>query len=111
MTGPIDVRGARPGDTLAVEILDMRPRLPYGSNCAANWGLLYDEFGKERITIYELDGGADARVPGDRAPAVRLRLHTLARLRRAGRRDPDPIRRPASRSDARSACRCGRTSA
>ena len=37
-----------------VRILDMWPRLPYGSNCAANWGLLYDEFGKERITIYRL---------------------------------------------------------
>jgi acetamidase/formamidase len=54
LTGPIAVRGAQPGDTLAVRILDMTPRLPYGSNCAANWGLLYDEFGKERITIYEL---------------------------------------------------------
>jgi acetamidase/formamidase len=54
MTGPIAVRGAKPGDTLMVRILDMWPRLPYGSNCAANWGLLYDEFAKERITIYEL---------------------------------------------------------
>ena len=55
LTGPIHVRGAEPGDTLAVRILDMAPRLPYGSNCAANWGLLYDTFGKERITIYGLD--------------------------------------------------------
>lgn len=54
MTGPIAVRGAKPGDTLMVRVLDMWPRLPYGSNCAANWGLLYDEFAKERITIYGL---------------------------------------------------------
>jgi acetamidase/formamidase len=60
MTGPIAVRGAQPGDTLMVRILDMRPRLPYGSNCAANWGLLYDEFGKERITIYGLTDPAAA---------------------------------------------------
>ena len=60
LTGPIFVRGARPGDTLVVKILDMWPRLPYGSNCAANWGLLYPEFGKERITIYELDDAASA---------------------------------------------------
>ena len=60
MTGPIAVRGARPGDTLMVRILDMWPRLLYGSNCAANWGMLYDEFGKERITIYRLgDEAAD----------------------------------------------------
>lgn len=55
LTGPIHVRSARPGDALIVRILDMRPRLAHGSNCAANWGLLYQEFGKERITIYELD--------------------------------------------------------
>lgn len=67
MTGPIAVRGARPGDTLMVRILDMWPRLPHGSNCAANWGLLYDEFGKERITIYGL--AADS-VPGSRFGAL-----------------------------------------
>lgn len=55
MTGPIEVHGAEPGDALVVEILDMWPRLPYGSNCAAHWGRLYDDFGKERITIYGLD--------------------------------------------------------
>lgn len=60
MTGPIHVRGAEPGDTLAVRIIDMSPRLPYGSNCAANWGLLYDTFGKERITIYGLEDGFDS---------------------------------------------------
>ncbi|MEK9937855.1 MAG: hypothetical protein VW552_03900, partial [Ilumatobacter sp.] len=33
-------------------------------NCAANWGLLYDRFGKERITIYglnDLDAGGFGR--------------------------------------------------
>jgi acetamidase/formamidase len=66
MTGPIAVRGARPGDTLVVRILDMWPRLPYGSNCAANWGLLYDEFGKERITIYGLTDYGLASTAQDR---------------------------------------------
>ena len=56
LTGPIHVRGAEPGDTLAVRIISMRPRLPFGSNVAANWGLLYDTFAKERVTIYGLDG-------------------------------------------------------
>jgi acetamidase/formamidase len=54
MTGPIHVRGAQPGDTLRVELLEMRPRMPYGSNLAANWGLFHERMGKERITIYEL---------------------------------------------------------
>ncbi|MEQ1699032.1 MAG: acetamidase/formamidase family protein [Ilumatobacteraceae bacterium] len=62
LTGPIHVRGAEPDDTLAVRILAMKPRMPYGSNCAANWGLLYDVFGKERITIYSLDGDEQGSV-------------------------------------------------
>ncbi|MFT6291312.1 MAG: acetamidase/formamidase [Ilumatobacter sp.] len=54
MTGPIEVQGAKPGDTLRVELLSMTPRMPYGSNLAANWGLFHKQFGKERVTIYEL---------------------------------------------------------
>ncbi len=38
MTGPIHVRGAEPGDTLAVRILDMTPRLPYGSQLRRQLG-------------------------------------------------------------------------
>lgn len=68
LTGPIHVRGAEPGDTLAVRILDMVPRLRYGSNCAANWGLLYPSFGKERITIYGLDDGDDESFPSTASP-------------------------------------------
>jgi acetamidase/formamidase len=55
MTGPIAVEGARPGDTLEVRILAMRPRLPYGTNIGAWWGYLYPEMKKERITIYRID--------------------------------------------------------
>ncbi|WP_432810681.1 acetamidase/formamidase family protein [Pantanalinema sp. GBBB05] len=55
MTGPIAVKGAEPGDTLMVRILNTQPRLPYGSNAAAHWGYLYNTFKKERITIYKLD--------------------------------------------------------
>ena len=87
MTGPIARRRApSPGDTLRVELLAMTPRLPYGSNCAANWGLFHDEFGKERITIYELDDQPDRPFvrPG-RPPAVRLRLHRPRALRHPGR--------------------------
>lgn len=69
MTGPIHVRGAQPGDTLRVDLLEMRPRMPYGSNCAANWGLFHDRFGKERITIYELvDPPADGEFTSHARP-------------------------------------------
>ena len=59
LTGPIAVEGAEPGDTIAVRIISMSPRTPYGSNVAANWGLFYDKYQKERVTIYELDSGDD----------------------------------------------------
>jgi acetamidase/formamidase len=55
LTGPIAVADARPGDVLQVDILEARPRLPFGSNLAGHWGHLYRDFGKERVTIYELD--------------------------------------------------------
>ncbi len=55
LTGPIAVAGARPGDVLQVDILEATTRLPYGSNLAGHWGLLYDELPVERVTIFELD--------------------------------------------------------
>jgi acetamidase/formamidase len=55
LTGPIAVAGARPGEVLQVEILAGDARLAYGSNLAAHWGLLYEDFGRERVTIFELD--------------------------------------------------------
>ena len=55
LTGPVEVQGAEDGMALAVRIDAMVPRHPYGANCAAHWGLLYDTFRKERITIYSLD--------------------------------------------------------
>lgn len=58
LTGPIAVAGARPGDVLQVDILEATPRLGYGSNLAAHWGLLSGELPVERVTIYELDGAA-----------------------------------------------------
>ena len=56
LTGPIYVEDARPGDMLEVRYLQMRTRIPFGSNLAANWGYLYKEFNeKERVTIYSVD--------------------------------------------------------
>ncbi|GGG06158.1 acetamidase/formamidase family protein [Paenibacillus abyssi] len=75
LTGPIEVKGAEPGDVLEVRILDMNLRpsgnpefegKTYGSNAAANWGFLYGDMieepkTREVITIYEMesDGSTD----------------------------------------------------
>jgi acetamidase/formamidase len=68
LTGPVAIEGAVAGGAIAVQILEMTPRLRHGSNCAAHWGLLYDRFAKERITIYELDDNAPGQ--GDGFPAL-----------------------------------------
>jgi acetamidase/formamidase len=58
LTGPIALAGARPGEVLQVDILSAEPRLPHGSNLAGHWGALYEDFQKERVTIFELDMAA-----------------------------------------------------
>jgi len=69
LTGPIYVCGAKPGDILEVQILDVKPRpsanpnyagKTFGSNAAAWWGYHYKDMieepkPREVITIYELD--------------------------------------------------------
>ncbi|SOC38400.1 formamidase [Salinicoccus kekensis] len=61
LTGPIEVKGAEPGDMLEVQILDIEPRQPYGSNLSAPWGFLFDKEKyeeNEHVMIYELDDHA-----------------------------------------------------
>jgi acetamidase/formamidase len=67
-TGPIAVRGARPGDVIEVRILDMIPRpsahplhagRAFGSNAASWWGYHYRELlteprQREVVTLYEI---------------------------------------------------------
>ncbi|NLK01278.1 MAG: formamidase [Clostridia bacterium] len=58
VTGPIYVEGVEPGDVIECRVLDMRvrPTTPYGINFQANWGLLYDDLGKEEhVTLYKVD--------------------------------------------------------
>ena len=101
LTGPVAVRGARPGTAIAVRIEAMAPRLPYGSNCAANWGLLHDVFGKERVTIYRLDEQPESgnSFPASARPVFGYDFRTRPRydvpgLRTpAGARDEQPFSR------------------
>lgn len=55
LTGPIAIEEAQPGDMLEVEIQSLRPLFDHESNLAANWGYLYRDFGKERVTIWAID--------------------------------------------------------
>jgi acetamidase/formamidase len=64
LTGPVRVEGARPGDVLVVEILDMRPGAPFGwTHIRPGRGLLPEaEFSKPFLQIWDLADGTHARM-------------------------------------------------
>ena len=61
VTGPVFVKGARPGDTLAIEILELRPRDWGWTAIIPGFGLLADEYPEPWLRISEVDAGS-ARV-------------------------------------------------
>jgi acetamidase/formamidase len=72
LTGPVRMRGARPGDTLVVEILDVRPNAPFGwTAIRPGRGLLPEaDFDKPFLQIWDVSDGKMAR--GPRGVAVPL---------------------------------------
>jgi acetamidase/formamidase len=63
LTGPVRVEGARPGDVLVVEILDVRPRAPFGwTHIRPGRGLLPEaDFPKPFLQVWDLADGTHAR--------------------------------------------------
>lgn len=55
VSGPIFVRGARPGDALAVELLEFRPRRWGWTAIIPGFGLLADEYPDPWLRISEVD--------------------------------------------------------
>src|SRR5262245_17422480 len=56
VTGPVFVKGARPGDTLAVEIRSVRVRDWGWTGIIPGFGLLADEFPEPWLQVWSLDG-------------------------------------------------------
>jgi acetamidase/formamidase len=56
ITGPVYVRGAEPGEVLAVEILELRPRDWGWTAIIPGFGLLADEFTEPWLRISQVDG-------------------------------------------------------
>lgn len=63
LTGPVRIRGARPGDVLAVEIIDITPRASFGwTNVRPGRGLLPEsEFGTPFLQLWDVTDGRFAR--------------------------------------------------
>src|ERR671929_960545 len=55
VSGPVFVKGAKPGDTLAVEILELRPRDWGWTAIIPGFGLLADEFPEPWLRISRVD--------------------------------------------------------
>src|SRR5438552_670737 len=64
LTGPVRVNGARPGDVLVVEIVEVRPRASFGwTAIRPGRGLLPEaEFAKPFLQIWDLADGTHARM-------------------------------------------------
>ena len=65
LAGPIQVNGAEPGDTLAVEILDLRTRGWGWTAILPGLGLLPDDFPDAYLRIFDLTRGDYARFRDD----------------------------------------------
>jgi acetamidase/formamidase len=69
LTGPIAVRGALPGDTLAVEILGLRDEGWAWTAVLPGFGVLQEEFGDEYgLRIWRVERGDAIMKPGVRVP-------------------------------------------
>jgi acetamidase/formamidase len=64
LTGPVAIRGARPGDVLVVEILDVRPAEAFGwTHIRPGRGLLPEaDFRESFLQIWDVSDGAFARM-------------------------------------------------
>jgi len=70
LTGPVQIRGARPGDVLLIDVLEVRPGLEFGWTAVRpGRGLLpVEDFPKPYLQIWDLTNGTHAR--SDRGIAV-----------------------------------------
>jgi len=68
LTGPIAIRGARPGDTLQVDVQELVPGDLGYTAFSPGRGLLAEDFPEPHLRLWELDGVAAELRPGVRIP-------------------------------------------
>ncbi|HVB70195.1 MAG TPA: acetamidase/formamidase family protein [Acidimicrobiales bacterium] len=56
-TGPIGVRGAEPGDSLSVTLLEVRPGRRGAAMCIPEWGQLIEQVASPTTRIFTVDDG------------------------------------------------------
>jgi acetamidase/formamidase len=68
LTGPMRMRGAEPGDTLAVEIVALETRGWGWSAIIPGLGLLADDFTDPYLRVFDISGGDVVRLEGAAVP-------------------------------------------
>ncbi|MDE3193656.1 MAG: acetamidase/formamidase family protein [Chloroflexota bacterium] len=68
VTGPIFVKGAKPGDTLEVEIRSLRTSRWGWTGIIPGFGLLADEYPEPWLRIWDVDGSTATGIRGARVP-------------------------------------------
>jgi acetamidase/formamidase len=68
LTGPIAIRGARPGDTLRIDVLELIPGDLGYTAFNPGRGLLPEDFPEPYLKMWELDGVSAELRPGVRVP-------------------------------------------
>jgi acetamidase/formamidase len=77
LTGPICVKDAEPGDTLAIEVLDLRPGSWGWSAILPGEGLLPDDFDEPHLKVFDLSDGDLALFREDIAIPIEPFLGTM----------------------------------
>jgi acetamidase/formamidase len=62
LTGPVRIKGARPGDTLEIEILDLKPGEMGYTTIVPGRGLLPDDFPEPFLKLWDLRNGRTAEL-------------------------------------------------
>ena len=75
LTGPIAIRGARPGDVLQIDILELVPGDLGYTAFNPGRGLLPDDFPEPYLKMWDLDG-----VSAELRPGVRVPLEPFSRV-------------------------------
>lgn len=68
VTGPVFVKGAKPGDVLEVEIRSLRTSRWGWTGIIPGFGLLADEYPEPWLRIWEVDGSTATGIRGARVP-------------------------------------------
>ncbi len=68
ITGPVAIVGAQPGDTLEIEVLDIRPKEWGWTGILPGFGLLAGDFPDPYLKVWELGDGYAQFKPGIRIP-------------------------------------------